>query len=269
MSTVAPILTTQRSNISSNGDQIVTASVASIKELETDSQPAISSKTTDRSSASIKRVPVVTDKYCSVFQNVKCIEMNPQVKRLQTIVRKKESPRTDFCFAADRLIRLVVEEGLDMLPVVEKNVETPGGHTYEGSEWTRSSCGVSIIRSGEAMEHGLRDCCRSMRIGKILIQTDEETGKVCTYYSKFPPGIRERIILLMYPILNYGSTVSEAVTVLMNHGIKCNQIVLLTLFASPTGIELLSKKYPNMKILTTEISSVVPTHFSTKYFGTH
>ena len=30
---------------------------------------------------------------------------------------------------------------------------------------------------GEAMEKGLRDCCRSMRIGKILIRRDQETRK--------------------------------------------------------------------------------------------
>ena len=30
---------------------------------------------------------------------------------------------------------------------------------------------------GEAMEKGLRDCCRSIRIGKILIQSEEYTSK--------------------------------------------------------------------------------------------
>lgn len=42
-------------------------------------------------------------------------------------------------------------------------------------------CGVSILRAGEAMEAGLRECCRSVRIGKILIQRDEETAqpKLC------------------------------------------------------------------------------------------
>ena len=29
--------------------------------------------------------------------------------------------------------------------------------------------------SGEAMEKGLRDCCRSIRIGKILIKINEES----------------------------------------------------------------------------------------------
>lgn len=57
------------------------------------------------------------------------------------------------------------------------------------------------------MEQGLRDCCRSIRIGKILIQSDEDTQKAKVYYAKFPPDISRRKVLLMYPILSeYGYT---------------------------------------------------------------
>lgn len=54
------------------------------------------------------------------------------------------------------------------------------------------------------MEQGLRDCCRSIRIGKILIQSDEETQKAKVYYAKFPPDVYRRKVLLMYPILSKG-----------------------------------------------------------------
>jgi uracil phosphoribosyltransferase len=49
------------------------------------------------------------------------------------------------------------------------------------------------------MEKGLRECCRSIRIGKILIQsTDEEAKSVI--YAKFPNDINLRKIILLYPI---------------------------------------------------------------------
>ena len=54
---------------------------------------------------------------------------------------------------------------------------------------------------GEAMERGLRDCCRSMRIGKMLIMSDEGMNEAKVYYAKFPPDINKRNILLMYPIM--------------------------------------------------------------------
>ena len=54
---------------------------------------------------------------------------------------------------------------------------------------------------GKAMEQGLRDCCRSIHIGKILIQSDEDTQKIKVYNAKFPLDINRRKVLLMYPIL--------------------------------------------------------------------
>ncbi len=51
------------------------------------------------------------------------------------------------------------------------------------------------------MEKGLRECCRSIRIGKILIQSsDEDSKKNSVVYAKFPNDIVSRKILLMYPI---------------------------------------------------------------------
>lgn len=52
------------------------------------------------------------------------------------------------------------------------------------------------------MEQGLRDCCRSIRIGKILIQSDEDTHEAKIVYAKLPPDIADRKVLLMYPIMS-------------------------------------------------------------------
>ena len=62
---------------------------------------------------------------------------------------------------------------------------TPNGETYSGLAFQKGSCGVSIIRSGEAMEQGLRDCCRSIRIGKILIQVRNYNLKLEIYKGEF------------------------------------------------------------------------------------
>ena len=62
---------------------------------------------------------------------------------------------------------------------------TPNGETYSGLAFQKGSCGVSIIRSGEAMEQGLRDCCRSIRIGKILIQVRNYNLKLEMYNGEF------------------------------------------------------------------------------------
>ncbi|XP_078810417.1 uracil phosphoribosyltransferase homolog isoform X2 [Oryzias latipes] len=178
---------------------------------------------------------------------LKLLPLNDQIRELQTIIRDKTTSRGDFVFCADRLIRLVVEEGLNQLPYSECTVTTP---------------------TGEAMEQGLRDCCRSIRIGKILIQSDEETQKAKVYYAKFPPDVYRRKVLLMYPILSTGNTVIEAVRVLIEHGVQPKHIILLSLFSTPHGAKSIIQEFPDITILTTEVHPVAPTHFGQRYFGT-
>ncbi|XP_017669839.1 PREDICTED: uracil phosphoribosyltransferase homolog [Lepidothrix coronata] len=85
---------------------------------------------------------------------------------------------------------------------------------------------------GEAMEQGLRDCCRSIRIGKILIQSDEETQRAKVYYAKFPPDIYRRKVLLMYPILSTGNTVIEDAKVPAEYDVQQGVMILLSLFST-------------------------------------
>jgi uracil phosphoribosyltransferase len=90
-----------------------------------------------------------------------------QLEALYTIIRDKDTSRGDFIFYSDRIIRLLVEEGLNHLPVVPKVVETPTvcttqrsfdvkthtnslqGAEYEGVGFEGKICGVSILRAGE------------------------------------------------------------------------------------------------------------------------
>ena len=102
---------------------------------------------------------------------------------------------------ADRLIRMVIEEGLNQLPYQDCVVTTPTGCTYSGHKFEKGNCGVSIVRSGEAMEKALQECCRSMRIGKVLVDSDSETHEAHVVFAKFPDDIATRKVLLLYPIM--------------------------------------------------------------------
>lgn len=124
---------------------------------------------------------------------------------LDRIIRNRNTARGDFIFYSNRIIRLLVEEGLNHLPVVEHAVTTPIGRPYSGLMFQGKICGVSIMRAGEAMEQGLRDCCRSVRIGKLLIQRDEETALPKLFYDKLPEDIADRWVLLLDPMFATGA----------------------------------------------------------------
>ena len=96
----------------------------------------------------------------SKWPQVIVLENSPELSALMLIIRDRETSRGDFIFYSDRVIRYLVEEALNHLLFEPKTIKTPTGADYNGLAPIGKICGVSIMRAGEAMEQGLRDCCR-------------------------------------------------------------------------------------------------------------
>jgi len=110
---------------------------------------------------------------CKIYPNVYVIQSTFQIRGMHTLIRDRETTKHDFVFYSDRLIRLVVENGLGHLPFTEKQVTTPTGSVYTGVDFCKKLCGVSIIRSGESMENALRACCKVLATGNSAGQAIE------------------------------------------------------------------------------------------------
>ena len=100
------------------------------------------------------------------------------------------------------------------------------------------------------MEQALRECCRSVRIGKILIQRDEETSKPRLFYDKLPEDIKDRWVLLLDPMLATGGSALMAVDVLLSRGVPEDRIIFLNLISSPEGVQNFADKYPKLRVVT-------------------
>jgi len=225
----------------------------------------------------VDKIKTVASDLQKKYPNVHQLSHNHQVKGLLTIIRDMTTIREDFIFYADRLIRILIEDGLSYLPFKDSTVTTPTGCQYKGVQFTSKLCGVSIVRAGESMENGLRQVCKSIRIGKILIQRNEETAQPELFYAKFPKDIHERLVLLLDPMLATGGSVVKAVETLIEHGVKQENIFFFNLVAAPEGIINLASKYPKTTIITAEIDEglnkdkyIVPGigDFGDRYFGT-
>jgi len=193
-------------------------------------------------------------------QSVHVLPQTPQLIALLTMIRDENTQRADFIFYSNRIIRLLVEEGLNHLPVVAHTVTSPVGKDYVGVKFEGKICGVSIMRAGESMEQGLRECCRSVRIGKILIQRNEETSKPKLFYEKLPPDISSRWVLLLDPMLATGGSAIMAVEVLKSKGVPEEHILFLNLIASPEGIENFAKKVPKVRVVTAFVDQGLDEH---------
>ncbi|KAG5529996.1 hypothetical protein RHGRI_030386 [Rhododendron griersonianum] len=199
-----------------------------------------------------------------------------QIRGMHTLIRDSQTTKHDFVFYADRLIRLVVEHGLGHLPFTEKQVITPTDSVYTGVDFCKRLCGVSVIRSGESMENALRACCKGIKIGKILIHREGDNGQQLIY-EKLPNDISDRHVLLLDPILGTGNSAVQAISLLVKKGVPESNIIFLNLISAPQGVHVVCKRFPRIKIVTSEIEvglnkdfRVVPGmgEFGDRYFGT-
>ncbi|KAF2731220.1 PRTase-like protein [Polyplosphaeria fusca] len=218
--------------------------------MASQTQPEAPSKNVGPEYRPTTQKPLATVSTALKHENVHVLPQTPQLIALLTMIRDKNTGRADFIFHSNRIIRLLVEEGLNHLPVLEHTITTPVGRTYAGVKFEGKICGVSIMRAGEAMEQGLRECCRSVRIGKILIQRDEETAKPKLYYDKLPEDIATRWVLLLDPMLATGGSALMAVQVLKDRGVPEDHILFLNLIASPEGAKNFAEQYPKVRVVT-------------------
>ncbi|KAL3723065.1 hypothetical protein ACJRO7_035275 [Eucalyptus globulus] len=213
---------------------------------------------------------------CKIYANLFVITSTFQIRGMHTLIRDVRTTKHDFVFYADRLIRLVVEHGLGHLPFSEKQITTPTGSVYTGVVFRKRLCGISIIRSGESMENALRACCKGIKIGKILIHREGNSGRQLIY-EKLPADISSRHVFLLDPVLASGNSAVKAITLLLSKGVSESNIIFLNLITAPQGIHVVCKRFPKMKIVTSAIDAsldenarVIPGmgEFGDRYFGT-
>ncbi|XP_043466446.1 uridine-cytidine kinase-like 1 [Leptopilina heterotoma] len=203
---------------------------------------------------------------------------SPQSKGLHTFIRNKFTHRDEFIFYSKRLIRLVIEYALSLLPFQEITVETPQGVPYHGKRAaTNKICGVSILRAGETMEQAVRDVCKDIRIGKILIQTNLHTGEPELYYLRLPKDIKDYKVILMDATVATGAAAMMAIRVLLDHDVGEENILLVSLLMAESGVHSIAYAFPGVKIVTSAVDPeinekfyVLPGigNFGDRYFGT-
>ncbi|XP_050834415.1 uridine-cytidine kinase-like 1 isoform X3 [Serinus canaria] len=204
--------------------------------------------------------------------------VHSQLEKREITVRNKDTTRDEFIFYSKRLMRLLIEHALSFLPLKSVTVETPQGTTYEGKRFHRQRItGVSILRAGETMEQALTAVCKDIRLGKILIQTNLDTGEPELHYLRLPKEISEDYVILMDSTVSTGAAAMMAVRVLLDHDVQEDRIFLLSLLMAEMGVHSVAYAFPRVHIITTAVDKrvneefhIIPGigNFGDRYFGT-
>ena len=163
------------------------------------------------------------------YPNLSVLYQSPAVLALFTTIRNAATPHREFSIAADRLLRILAEEGLAEVRGCRRvTVATPCG-AFEGLLLPSDSelAIVSIVRAGDALQEAVRQIVPGAAMGKILIQREEEVeGKPPRlYFVKLPAFTHLRKVVLVDPMLATGQSAIMAIGELLKRGVPEENIV--------------------------------------------
>lgn len=145
---------------------------------------------------------------------------------------------------------LTYDRALNNSHFKEKTVETPQGHKYQGLTAKGEVSAVIVLRGGAAFETGLRRVIPDCRTGRILIQSNVQTGEPELHYLKLPSEIaKDDCILLLDAQMSSGGSALMAVQVLVDHGVPQDRIVFATFSAGRVGVHRLTKVFPGITVV--------------------
>ncbi|KII63682.1 Uridine-cytidine kinase-like 1 [Thelohanellus kitauei] len=203
-----------------------------------------------------------------LLKKVNKIQETTLVKTLQTHIRCVRSScsymysdHTVFRNASIRLMRLCLMKSLSLVPLkgnlvteFERNVVILNNEI----------CLVYIVRAGEPFNDAAKNVLYDYSEGRIFIQHNEFSGEpeVCNQLSQFhyldlPDDIKDLQVLLCDGVIASGSSAMMAIRVLIDHDVPEENIILTTLIVTPTGVNSISKAFPNIKIVTSAIDEEI------------
>lgn len=209
--------------------------------------------------------------------NIHVLPPSHYLTYLHTKIRNNQAEHDCFEYYSDQLLRQLLVNAAALLPYEKQDVITPIGETYAGLRLARGVCGVSVIRAGESFEGEYRQMFSGQPIGKILIQRNPDTKQPKYFYSHFPDDIAERSILLFEPMLATGGSLIMAIETLQKRGVPVENIYVVNVLASPSGVERLFDRYPAIQFVTSSIEQGLSEQafmkpgigdFGDRYFGT-
>ncbi len=184
------------------------------------------------------------------FESVHLIE-NPLITHKLSIMRMKTTPGKDFRSLLEEIAMLMTYEVAKTFQSREVEIETPIKSCRVNVLDEENFVIVPILRAGLGMSAGVLKMLPGASVGHIGLYRDEKTFQPVEYYSKMPPNLSEKFLLVTDPMLATGGSCAAALQMLKEKGAK--KIVLMTLLAAPKGLETVAKAHPDVPIYTASI----------------
>lgn len=168
-----------------------------------------------------------------------------------SILRNKKTSNSLFRQTMNEISYLIASEVLKNLRFKKISIQTPIKKS-SGQNLSQSIVIVPILRAGLGLVEGFVKLLPDAEKGHIGLYRDEQTYKPVEYLCKLPK-IKNKMFIVLDPMLATGNSCVEAINLLKKSGISIHNILLVSLLAAPEGIRNVSKSHKGLKLFTCSV----------------
>ncbi len=185
------------------------------------------------------------------YDNVTIFD-HPLVNHKVAILRNEKTSMKEFRELIEEITTLMTFECLkEGVPTVEVQVKTPLETCTQRVIKDNSIVIVPILRAGLGMVNGVHVLFPSAKVGHIGLCRNEETLEPIEYYSKFPDGIEDKLVLIVDPMLATGGSACDAIEMLKRRG--CKDIKFMAIIGAPEGVTRVAEQHPDVHIFVSTL----------------
>ena len=168
-----------------------------------------------------------------------------------TILRNKKTPNSLFRQTMNETSYLIAAEVLKHLKYKQISIQPPLTKT-KGRDLSKSVVIVPILRAGLGLVEGFVKFLPDAEKGHIGLYRDEQTYKPVEYLFKIPK-VKNKIVIVLDPMLATGNSSIEAVNLIKKSGVSPKNIKLISLLAAPEGIKNFKKSHKGLHLFTCSV----------------
>ena len=184
---------------------------------------------------------------------------HPLIQHKLTLLRDANTPKMLFRRLMREIALLMGYEITRPLPLEAEPIETPVAATTGRIVHGNRVAVVSILRAGIGMAEGLLELIPTAREGHIGLYRDPGTRMPVEYLVKLPSA-KERLFIVVDPMLATGNSAVHALDVLNRHGVQDRWIRFLALVAAPEGMRVFNKSHPEVPVYAAALDERLNDH---------
>ncbi|NLC06096.1 MAG: uracil phosphoribosyltransferase [Erysipelothrix sp.] len=170
---------------------------------------------------------------------------HPLITHKLSYMRDEKTGTKDFRQSLDEIAGLMAYEITRDLPVKDVEIKTPLTLTTT-QQLAKDIVLVPILRAGLGMVDGIRSLIPTAKVGHVGVYRDEETLLPIEYFAKFPPNLKDSIVMILDPMLATGGSASAVIDIVKARG--ATSVKLVCLVAAPEGVKVIEDAHPDVHI---------------------